>query len=390
MPSSISNSESAPAAASDAARPGFVRLTASDRPGVAQPVPERDIPLRPWGPIAIGALVAFVLLVAGWEAYWRAFGATPGYRNSNASWAAQRRRIDHGEGDATVLIGSSRVLFDVQLPVWQKITGERPIQLALEGTSPVPILQDLADDPDFTGRLLVGVDPENFFTGAANRKTALPYFHKQGPSQRSGHWLSQHLLEPYFAFDDPDFALSTIVKRQAWPVRPGMPTLKRVPPRKLMVSDADRNSRLWHKVEADPAYRALVRGIWMQRFGNPPPPLETPEKRAAFAAKQIDLTVAAVAKLRARGVKIVFLRSPSAGPFLDNERVYYPRPATWDRLLERTGQRGLHFEDYAQLQGYDLPEWSHLSGSDAERYTAMLAPLVEQAFRAPPNGGDAK
>ena len=46
--------------------------------------------------------------------------------------------------------------------------------------------------------------------------------------------------------------------------------------------------------------------------------------------------------------------------------------------------------DYAQLQGYDLPEWSHLSGSDAERYTAMLAPLVEQAFRAPPNGGDAK
>jgi hypothetical protein len=374
MPSSISSSE--------AARPGL-RLTAADRPGVAQPVPERDVPARPWGPIALGALVLAVLLLGGWESYWRAFGATPGYRNSNGSWAAQRRRIDRGEGSATVLVGSSRVLFDVQLPVWQKITGRRPIQLALEGTSPVPVLQDLANDPDFAGRVLVGVDPENFFTGASNRKAALPYFHKQGPSQRAGHWLSQHFLEPHLAFDDPDFALATVVKRQAWPARPGMPMLKRVPPRKLMVSDADRNSRMWGKVETDPAYRALVRSIWSRRFGNPPPPLETAEKRAAAAATQIDLAVAAVRTLRARGVKVVFLRSPSDGPFYDNEQALYPRAATWDVLLARTGQPGLHFEDYPQLQGYDLPEWSHLSGADARRYTAALVPLVEQAFAAP-------
>ena len=66
------------------------------------------------------------------------FGATPGYRNSNGAWAEQRRRIDTGEGGKTVLIGSSRVMFDVQLPVWERIAGERPIQLAIEGTSPVP------------------------------------------------------------------------------------------------------------------------------------------------------------------------------------------------------------------------------------------------------------
>ena len=80
-------------------------------------------------------------------------GAVPGYHNSNAEWAQQRRRIDAGEGDKTVLVGSSRILFDVQLPVWERVTGERPIQLAIEGTSPVPVLEDLADDPNFTGRL---------------------------------------------------------------------------------------------------------------------------------------------------------------------------------------------------------------------------------------------
>ena len=45
-------------------RPGFVRLTAADRPGVAQPVPERDIPPQPWGRILLGALVLFLLLMA--------------------------------------------------------------------------------------------------------------------------------------------------------------------------------------------------------------------------------------------------------------------------------------------------------------------------------------
>jgi hypothetical protein len=86
MPSSISSFER-----SARESPGFVRLTASDRPGVAQPVPERDIPLRPWRSILLGALAMATLLVAGWEMYWRMYGVTPGYRNSDGAWAQQRR-----------------------------------------------------------------------------------------------------------------------------------------------------------------------------------------------------------------------------------------------------------------------------------------------------------
>src|SRR5688500_7562414 len=195
MPSSISNSELAgsavitamaddggPAIEERFERPGFVRLTASDRPGVAQPVPERDIPPPPWGRILLGALVLFLLLMTAWEAYWRDYGAVPGYRNSNGAWAEQRRRIDQGEGGKTVLVGSSRILFDVQLPVWERLSGERPIQLALEGTSPVPVLEDLAKDPNFTGRLVIGVAPDLFFSGFAYRGAAIEHFHKQGPS----------------------------------------------------------------------------------------------------------------------------------------------------------------------------------------------------------------
>ncbi|KQY55179.1 hypothetical protein ASD14_00265 [Lysobacter sp. Root494] len=362
-------------------RPGFVRLTASDRPGVAQPVPERDIPPQPWGRILLGAALLFLLLMAAWEAYWRDFGAVPGYRNSNGAWAEQRRRIDQGEGSKTVLIGSSRILFDVQLPVWERLSGERPIQLALEGTSPVPVLEDLAKDPNFTGRLVIGVAPDLFFSGFAYRGEAIEHFHKQGPSQRSGHWLSKRLLEPYFAFYDPDFALATVIRRQEWPQRSGLRRDTRV--RKLMVQyGPDRSTRMWRKVEVDASYRALARSIWTERLTGPPPPMmDTPEKAQQLAAAQIDRAARAVATLRARGVRVVFVRPPSAGDYYAFEQKALPRARTWDVLLQRTGATGIHFEDHAQLQGYELPEWSHLTAADARRFTTQLQPLVEREFR---------
>lgn len=377
MPSSTFNSENTP----HADRPGFVRLTASDRPGVAQPVPERDIPSKPWGPILFGAIVMFVVMLIGWEMYWRDYGVTPSYRNSYGSWAAQRRRIDNGEGGKTVLIGSSRILFDVQLPVWENATGERPIQLALEGTSAVPVLEDLADDPDFTGRLVVGVAPDLFFSGFAYRGEAISYYHKQGPSQRSGHWISKTLFEPYVAFYDPDFALATVIRRQDWPLRDGTEKNTRV--RKLLVQEEDRNTHMWRKVEVDPEYRALARSIWAENFVGPPPPMmDTPEKLQKLIDKQITRAEVAVKKLRARGVRIVFVRPPSNGDYYAFEQKVFPRAGTWDALLKRTNTTGIHFEDHPEMLHYELPEWSHLSAADANKFTAALVPLVEREFSA--------
>lgn len=356
------------------ARPGTPeRATASDRPGVAQPVPERPIPARPWGPILLGAVLLFAVMLIAWEWHWRMFGVEPGYRNSNGQWAQQRRRINAGEGDATVLIGSSRVLFDLQLPVWERLTGERPIQLALEGTSPVPILEDLAADPDFTGRLLIGVAPVLFFSDFSRRVDVLPYYRHQSPAQRAGQWLSMQ-LEPVLAFYDSDFALSTVVRRQPWPVRAGAPPEVEV--RKLSITDADRNTRMWNKVEDDPAYRALTRDIWKRLLTSRPPP--PPAAAIALREKQIDRAVAAIAKLHARDVPVLFLRPPSAGLWLQIERGAFPRVETWDPLLARTGAPGIHFEDYSQLQGYELPEWSHLSASEADRFTAALVPIIQR------------
>jgi hypothetical protein len=241
------------------------------------------------------------------------------------------------------------------------------------------MLEDLAADPYFTGRVLVGVAPQLFFPGRAFRGDVLPYYRKEGPSQRIGNWLSMHLLEPYFAFYDSDFKLNNVVKRQNWPARPGVPTHLDV--RKLSMSEADRNTYVWDKLVTDSSYRELARRIWAQEFDHPGSGMETPEKARKVIDEQITRAAAAVAKLRSRGVPVVFVRPPSSGAYYTYEQKYFPRAETWDLLLKRTGAPGIHFDDYSQLRGYYLPEWSHIAAPDAVRFTAALVPIVEREFK---------
>jgi hypothetical protein len=380
VPSSTSSSDPQP--------DRYARATASDRPGVAQPVPVRPIPALPWRRLLLGALVLFLILIGGWEAYWRAYGVVPGIRNTFGLWAIQRRRIDAGEGDATVLLGSSRTYFDLQLPVWQSLAGRAPIQLSYEGTSPMTAVEDLAADPKFTGRLIIGVAPELFFSGGGFALGAAKYARKESPAQRVGQWLSMRLIEPYFAFFDADYALRTVLARQPWPQRPGKHWFTDV--RKLANYEAGRNAHLWSKVETDPAYRALARSIWADGFitypGDP-----KPEDMLKTEKEQIERATKAVAQLRAHGVKVLFIRLPSEGPYLEYEEHFFPRQRAWDGLLAATGTPGLYFADYPELRGFYLPEWSHMTQSEAQRFTVAFYQVLQRDFWGPqaPGSGDA-
>ena len=371
MRSSTSSSE--PAAAER-------RETAADRPGVAQPVPVRPVPPQPWGRILAAALVLFALLLGIWEWRWREFGAVPGLRNTNGLYAIERRRIDRGEGDATVLVGDSRVYYDIELPVWERLAGRAPIQLSFEGTTPLATVEDLAADPKFTGRLIIGVAPDVFFSGFELRAGAPRYARQESPAQRIGQWLSMRAVEPFFAFNDPDFAIREVLDRLPWPERPGQTWFLQV--RKLAVVEPPRNMHMWRKVETDTEYRDLARRIWAQDF-DPSADDPSPEELQKTVQAQIERAAKAVATLRARGIEVLFLRAPSSGGYLAFENRVFPRASTWDALLAASGARGIHFEDYPELRGFDPPEWSHLTRADAERFTAALYAVIVRDFWQP-------
>ena len=170
----------------------------------------------------------------------------------------------------------------------------------------------------------------------------------------------------------------TVLRRQPWPERTGLSDRS---VRKLSITEADRNNYMWSKLENDSSYQALARSIWAQDFA-PPTAQEAAEIKRNLD-EQIKRTAATVVRLRARNIPIILVRDPSAGDYLAYEDRNFPRKSTWNVLLKESSVPGIHFQDYRELQGYELPEWSHMTRASAERYTEALYRIIERDHAAP-------
>jgi hypothetical protein len=358
----------------------------SDRAESEHEVLRRSVPGQRWGMVLALVAIIEIACVASWESFWRAHYLVPGdYEDTPALWQIQRERAT---GDTTVLIGSSRMWEDVDLTAWEQAAGKRPIQLAIAGRNPRPVLRELAADPLFHGLVVCEVTPYLFFV---EPETATTDFTRRGSaqtlSQRASHRLSM-MLERWLAFIDNETRISTLWKRAPFPLRAGAFPVREVPKGHEM--RADRDTRMWTRIEADPAYRALFQRLWLFYAGGPQPSLEErpPSVSSAYPGIVgiVDNVAAQVAvdveRIRARGGDVAFIRFPSSGPVYLSEARSFPRFIAWEPFLAKTRAAGVHFKDYPQLQGYRLPEWSHMAAGDSERFTRALAPLVLHAVAA--------
>jgi len=296
----------------------------------------------------------------------RVDGFSGGTANTDGMWAKTYRRIAD-ECCETVLIGSSRVVFDFDLSVLaEELGGRHPIQLALEGTTPRPFLRALAEDPQFDGFLIIGVTPGLFFSPRVGiRADVIEYTRNQTPSQRIGQELSEP-LERMLSLMDTDAALWTRVGRLPWPIGDGMPP-KFAQPHKVMTLRGDRQAGLFWRIERDPAYQQTVRDTSRFFAAIPMPPPAEAEIAALVEEARIGIET-----IRARGGEVVFVRPPSRNSARARERSKFPRRNTWDVLLERTHSVGIHFEDIEELQGLELPESSHLAVHEKAGFTRAI------------------
>ncbi|MFV2069323.1 MAG: hypothetical protein ACC645_20355 [Pirellulales bacterium] len=341
----------------------------------------RQVPTTAW-PRVFGVMTLLLIVSLGsWELYWRGRGFVPSINNSPGLWAETRRRVDAREPNATVFIGSSRTLFDMDLQVWREETGVLPIQLALEGSNPMPILTGLAEDEDFSGLLIVGVTPPLvMIPDVGYREDAVERYASESPSQ----WMGQRLsvpLEQLFAFYHYDTRLFTVLHRQTWwPARQGREFEAREV-RKISDMDRNREADLWVKVDDDPEYRTMVREIWKEFIESAPSPPPEEEARAMFETLLED-TKRDVDAIRARGGEVVFLRLPSAGWFREFEASALPRDRIWDPIVASAEAVGIHFEDYPELSNVRVPEWSHVSSRDKGRLTRAFIRIVRDELKS--------
>ncbi|WP_257984562.1 hypothetical protein [Psychroflexus sp. MES1-P1E] len=110
------------------------------------------------------AIILGIAFVASWEIYWRSQGYFPDLDDDKYLWAKTRANVDKATGDDLVLVGSSRVLFNIQLGQWESLTGIKPIQLANAGATPLPVFHDIVENTNFIATVIVGVTPPLFFS----------------------------------------------------------------------------------------------------------------------------------------------------------------------------------------------------------------------------------
>ena len=333
---------------------------------------ERPVPVAPWLRILLlVAATTFVLLLA-WETEMRNLGLRAGdIGDAPGYWAAERRKIDAGPRDPIVLIGDSRILFDTDLAVWQRLTGRRPIQLGLMGANAEPVLHDLATDEHFAGLVVIGTAEFSYFNEEEVSLPVLDYIKTESPSQRSGQEIYK-TLSRYFAFLDSNYTLFTLLERRRWPERNGVEgAYKDV--WKVIESYDDRQSYLWDRIERDDFLRKHAQLVWLDVFAGPTVTADKVERVIANTKADID-------RIRARGGEAVWIRPPSSGPLLDIERSRYPRQKVWDRLVRDTASFGVYFDDYLTMRYLSCPDWSHLSKTSAIAFTDAYLRVLRQRF----------
>jgi len=366
----------------EGALPAGLRLTASDRPGQAQPVPTRDVPSQPWGMIMLGVVAGLLIGTVALEVNAREnIGLHAGdIDNSEVSWTNEKLRA---AGAPAAIVGDSRILFDTDLNRFEALTGVRPIQLAIHGTSALTLLENMADDKDFKGVLIVGLADTMFFQPFDGYGGYVHKFKEYRSPYRIASNEIDHVLQRRLAFLDSNYRLSVVAHRLDPDFRPGvegpMDDIW-----KLQEVGEHRQTWMWDRVEYDPAWRARTRWAW-KGFKEKFP--FTPE----LIAKGQGRAKAAVDKIRSRGGDVVFIRPPSAPELRVNEEAQVPKEKGWDVLLRNTHSIGIHIDELPAAQGLTLPEWSHLSRRCATVFTDIyvrrltdLTPRFKLRADAPP------
>ncbi|MBD0332677.1 MAG: hypothetical protein ICV66_08475 [Chitinophagaceae bacterium] len=325
---------------------------------------------------SILAAIITVVSIAGWEIYLRIKGLNICYDDGNELWSYQRNRVYLPSTKSTVFIGASRIKYDLDIETWKKLTGNEPIQLAIEGNSPLPVLDDLADDENFKGRVVVDVTEGLFFTNAPNNidvpKEHVKYYHDRTPAQR-GSFHINHLLESAFVFLDRDnFSSNAFFERLPLQNRKGVFAIPNKWPLEFGRITFERQNIMMQRFLTDTNLQRKVTGNWLF-FGS----INT--EKPAEGKKMDSILVAikkAVDKIRLRGGDVLYVRTPSSGWYWQTELKSFPRDKYWDRLLAFTKCQGIHFDDYPELH-FTCPEWSHLGHADAISFTKHFIQILK-------------
>lgn len=298
------------------------------------------------------------------------------YPRTSDLWVGQWYRLDELPEDQTVFIGSSKVKHGIIVNEWEKQTGIRPLNLAWAGSPAGPVLTELAARESFKGTVICEITP--FLVFANDDFPFRSRIHQNIRLSKTSHLsLSFHLslsaqyyLRPHVKLMNSKAysPLANLYRSLAIPDRAGI--LKAPIFRFLWTTDRDLQGRFLDSFENDVEQQQAILEIFRSflrvflHYG------------ACDIDKRLSEYVMAAEKITRRGGRVIFVHLPISGSWQDFEETNYPRATCYDRLIEKTGCLGIHYEDYPQLRDMKCVDEVHLSKADGILFTQRLIEIL--------------
>lgn len=328
-----------------------------------------------------GTLAATLVLTLGllgaWECGLRYAGVDV-IDGEDSSWVLRsryERAKSHGK-DAVVLLGSSRILFDVSSATLARelgVASDACANLGLRASSPLPGLDAVAHDEGFNGVLVVEVFPSTVFGNS-----------KHGKGQ-----LIADQIDPRFAYAQIEAELLKASARNFAFLNGSARPLEGLAALQLVIRGKGElhqfgslhswnspDDERWVPLEVEGASQEALQGNerYFARFES----VMGSERGSLELGELLDWLDSRAEEIRSRGGMVVFVYPPISGSVRAAVDARFPRSTNWDRLAQRFGENALHFDDFTQTRGLRCPEGSHLDKANALEYSKWLGQTVHR------------
>lgn len=335
-------------------------ISSSDHPGS---------PRWRWTTAWTLALVIAAALIGAAETHWRELGYRPNIRDSAELWSIQRDRVYATKMVPLLLLGASRIEFGVDMKLLKALLPRyQPLMLAQNAHYPLATLRDLAADERFHGVVLCDIESGGLYKMYTDMQQPLvAYYHRQWSPSWHLHRLLLNVWQAHVDVANPE--LGVVATTLRWIA--GAPP----PQRDYFRFYADRSGDIdYTQVNAEAARRHFEELV---ASGQGTRALVAPETWFADLDEVYEWTK----RINARGGKVIFYQSPTAGVVHDADAIAHPHALYWDRFAANAPAVVLNAADDPRLRAFPLPDDSHLDFRDKPAYTqALVDALVERGW----------
>ncbi len=342
------------------------------------------LPRGNWAAAWFLSIITFILALIFVEYDIRQSGWKPSVVDSKQLWVHHRKRASELKEKAIILVGASRIQLGLDLDIVRQFTKLEPVQLAIDGSPFMPVLENLALDPSINGIVIISLN-ENISIDKKSRSFSWVKYYEEN--------INDNSKEPYRKINE---TISMYFKNNMVTRLEGAKPFTVISSLAFnkqslgnyLVTHYDRSRDAdYNKVKMPEFYLRRVQRHYGGKILNNKVSLSDLQPNYSNLIKDIkplnnttflehiSLLNSLIEKIEDRGGKVVLVRFPTSKLLWEIDRNKFPKDKFWNKLA-KLHKNSIHFSDYPSLSKFNLPDGSHLDFRDKKVFTESLINII--------------